>query len=70
MACGKRLWDRYRSESSVHASISVGEDSSNSVRALIASVVRERLCRRAIRRFATGFAEVSVSLDIAVDQYS
>lgn len=48
-------WDRYKSESSVHASMSVGDASNSATRASIASFVRERLHRSAMRRLDIGY---------------
>ena len=58
-AWGNIPWDRYRSESSVHASMSVGEASSSSTKAAIASAGRDKDRRRATRRFDIGWKHVS-----------
>lgn len=44
----------YKSESSAHASMSVGEASNRATRASIASLVRERLHSSAMRRLDIG----------------
>lgn len=63
IAWEKRFCDKYKSASSTQASMSVGEDSKSSIRASTAPLVRDKVRRSVIRRFATGYESSYLALN-------
>jgi hypothetical protein len=63
MACWYIPSDKYKSDNSAQASASVGEESRNLLSAVMASVIFFIDLSKAMRRFDTGYQQVSSRID-------